>query len=82
MKEKTPESSVTEQDWINNAERAFFRLREIIDLATVDDPKLLRAIEQSFDRAYGKVVEKTELTGKDGEPLFLPLDIIEKNKLQ
>ena len=69
MSDKSLQSEVTEAQWIANADRAFFRLREIIDLAQVDDPKLLRAIEQSFDRAYGKVVERTELTGKDGSAL-------------
>jgi hypothetical protein len=39
------------------------------------------AIDSMFNRAFGKPTESHELTGPDGEPLFLPADIIDKNKL-
>lgn len=71
MAKKPTKSEITEKQWIDNADQAFHRLKEIIDSASVDDPKLLKAIEHSFDRAYGKTTEKHELSGKDGGPLVI-----------
>lgn len=40
------------------------------------------AIDSMFNRAFGKPTERVEHSGPDGDPLFLPADIINKNKLK
>lgn len=67
-------SEVTDKQWTSLADQAFFRLKEVIDLAAVEDPKLLKAIEMSFDRVFGKLTDKTELSGPDGAAFTLKVD--------
>lgn len=71
MAKKSDGSKITKQQWFDLADQAFYRLKELIELAPSDDPKLLKAIEDSFDRAYGKAMEKHEVTGKDGNAIVI-----------
>ena len=57
-----PKSAIDKQKWVDLADQAFFRLKEIIDLSPTEDPKLLKAVETAFDRAYGKPTQPTEVT--------------------
>lgn len=71
MAKKPVSSGITKQQWIDLADQAFYRLKEMIELAPTEDPKLLKAIEDSFDRAYGKPTEKHEVGGKNGGPIVI-----------
>lgn len=74
-------SELREESWKRLAvDRAMPRLVELLELED-DNVTLLKAIVEVLNRAYGKTAERTEITGKDGAPLFLPLEIIHKNKL-
>jgi hypothetical protein len=42
----------------------------------------LGAIKELFDRAYGKAVQSTEISGKDASPIvFMPLELMKKHGL-
>lgn len=74
-------SSITEKQWEDLATRAFKRLDDLIDCVASDDPKLLPAIKEVLDRAYGKPREQHEITGKDGKDLFIRREDVEASLL-
>lgn len=67
MESKKP---IEHDRWLDLSERAFRRLEDVIEVTGPDDPKLLHAIKEVMDRAYGRPKEQHEITGKDGKPLF------------
>lgn len=63
---------ISQDQWNDLASQAFFRLKEIIDLADVEDKRLLGAVKEAFDRAYGKSVENIDVKS-GGEILAAPI---------
>ena len=56
----------------------------VIKLLGDDDAAVRSRLDAAIDmlnRAYGKPRETHEITGKDGAPLFLPSEIIERNEI-
>lgn len=64
-------SEVTPDRWKKLADnKAFPMLSNLLDVED-DNATVLKAIVEILNRAYGKVVDRTELTGKDGSPLIV-----------
>lgn len=61
---------ITQTQWGELAAQAFFRLKDIVELADVEDKRLLGAIKEAFDRAYGKSKESIDVTS-GGERIFV-----------
>lgn len=61
---------ITQDQWQSLAAQAFFRLKEIVDMAPADDKRLLGAVKEAFDRAYGKSKESIDVTS-GGERIFV-----------
>ena len=58
----------------DNLDRYFARLN---DLAADNDPNIsIAAIKLLFDRVLGKATERKELTGADGGPLGVEMDLL------
>lgn len=54
--------AISQQQWEELAEKAFKRLEESLDCLGPEDQKLLGSIKETMDRAWGKALERAEIS--------------------
>ena len=69
-----------DQQWKNLADRKAFPILSSLMDCSDNEHIVLKAVVEVMNRAYGKPTERTEVTGKDGEPLISLEQVMERIK--